>query len=147
MSEIIDFDYSETPKTWTNCFNENCPLKTDCLHYITGEKIPDGMTFGYAVYPHALHDGQCNYYKCCQFTHEAWGFEGLLKNVHYQNVARIRTEIKNYLGGHSTYYRYNKGERLLSPEQQQHIIAIFNKYGYKENLAFDGYKDVIDFRE
>lgn len=146
MSKTIDFNYAEAPKTWTNCFNETCPLKTDCLHYITGKKIPDGMTNGCAVYPNALHDGQCNYYQCCQFTHGAWGFNTIFKDVHYRDVASIRTEIKDYLGGHSTYYRYNSGKRLLSSEQQQHVIAIFNKYGYKDNLMFDGYKDVIDFR-
>ena len=146
MSEIINFDYSEMPKLWANCFNETCPLKADCLHYITGKKIPNGMTQGNAVYPNALHDGQCKYYKCCQFTHEAWGFSTLFKDVRYQDVAEIRAEMKACLGGHGTYYRYHHGKSLLSPKQQQQIIAIFNRYGYKDNLTFDGYKDVVDYR-
>ncbi len=147
MSETIDFDYSEAPKSWINCFNETCPLKNDCLHYITGKKIPNDKTWGYAVYPNALHDGKCDYYNCCRFVHCAWGFNRIFNDVLHRHITDIRREIKDYLGGHSTYYLYHNGKKLLLPEQQQHIIDIFNKYGYKDNLMFDGYKDVIDFRE
>jgi hypothetical protein len=50
-----------------------------------------------------------------------------------------------YLGGNGTYYRYDHGERLLTPEQQDWIINLFKQYGYTDNLEFDGDKEVYDW--
>ena len=57
------------------------------------------------------------------------------------------SRMKAYLGGHGTYYRYNRGEKLLTPEQQEWILRLFTRYGYSENLSFEGYCDVMDFSE
>jgi hypothetical protein len=57
-----------------------------------------------------------------------------------------RNQIKKYLGGHGTYYNYNKGKYLLTPEQQEWIMNLLRRYGYTENLRFDGYRNEYDLR-
>jgi hypothetical protein len=49
------------------------------------------------------------------------------------------------LGSHTSYYRYHRGEKLLTPEQQQWILDLFAQYGYTNELHFDSYRDMIDF--
>lgn len=57
----------------------------------------------------------------------------------------LRKRVKAYLGGNTTYYRYHHGERLLTPEQQEWIIALFRRHGYTGELGFDKYLDRYDF--
>ena len=50
-----------------------------------------------------------------------------------------------YLGGKTPYYRYNRGDKLLTPEQQAWIIRRFESAGYTKDLEFDGYVTTYDF--
>ena len=91
--------------------------------------------------PTAISGGSdCRYYRQKQVVRGAWGFNRLFAEVKRKDDGRIRAEIKAYLGGNGTYYLYHNGKRLLSQEQQNHIVGIFRRYGYTEGLEFDGYR-------
>ena len=53
--------------------------------------------------------------------------------------------MARYLGSGGTFYRYRNGERLLMPEQQEWIKNMFTRYGYTDEIEFDGYKEVYRF--
>ena len=50
------------------------------------------------------------------------------------------------LGGKTSYYRYHRGEKLLTPEQQEAINELFEEKGYCKP-SFDHYKESIDFTD
>ena len=79
--------------------------------------------------------------------HAAYGFTPLFKEVKHKDYTLLRDKMKEYLGSHTTYYRYNSGEHKLTPEQQQWILDLFARYGYTENLTFEHYQDIVDFSE
>ena len=93
----------------------DCPLSSRCVLHRAGETVPDGTKFGYAVFPTARQGESCSMF------------------------------VKDYLGGNGSYSRYKLGRRLLTPEQQRGILAIFQRYGYTEETQFDHYVDVVDF--
>ena len=106
------------------------------------------MVWGNAVYPTAKKGSQCKLYKEIRVINGAYGFKSLFSEVKQKDYTPLRDQIKDYLGGHGTFYRYNSGDKLLTPEQQQWILNLFDSYGYKkEDLAFEHYKDAIDFSE
>ncbi|MDY6033294.1 MAG: DUF6078 family protein, partial [Alloprevotella sp.] len=45
----------------------------------------------------------------------------------------------------TSYYRYQRGERLLTPEQQQWILKLFASKGYTDQLLFEHYVESYDF--
>ncbi len=145
MDQYPDFTYDLVPASWPVCFVANCPLAESCLSHLAGLHLPDDLTIGPAIYPTALRDGKCGHYKKIRKIQAAWGFDTLFTDVKQRDAAPLRSAIKNYLGGNGTYYRYHNGERLLTPEQQEHILALFRQCGYSENLRFDGYREVYDF--
>lgn len=145
MDQYPDFTYDLVPASWPVCFVANCPLADSCLNHLAGLHLPDDLTIGPAIYPTALRDGKCGHYKKIRKIQAAWGFDTLFTDVKQRDAAPLRSAIKNYLGGNGTYYRYHNGERLLTPEQQEHILALFRQCGYSENLHFDGYREVYDF--
>lgn len=145
MNDYSDFNFDLVPASWPVCFVADCPLADSCLHHLVALHLPEELTWGPAVYPTALHDGRCSHYKEIRKIRAAWGFDTLFADVKQRDATPLRTAIKDYLGGNGTYYRYNNGERLLSPKQQDHILALFRQRGYTDNLRFDGYRDVYDF--
>lgn len=145
MDQYPDFTYDLVPASWPVCFVANCPLAESCLSHLAGLHLPDDLTIGPAIYPTTLRDGKCGHYKKIRKIQAAWGFDTLFTDVKQRDAAPLRSAIKNYLGGNGTYYRYHNGERLLTPEQQEHILALFRQCGYSENLHFDGYREVYDF--
>lgn len=138
-------DYAEVPLSWKNCFNENCPMKADCLRYLTGEAIPEDKEFGMAIYPKALKENKCRFFKEIRVIKAAWGFNTLFHEVKSKDETSLRMQVKSYLGSNGTYYKYHNGKRLLTPEQQTWIINLFEQYGYSEGLSFDNYVTLVDY--
>ena len=143
----VYINIEDVPASWKYCFCEGCPQHDDCLRFQTGLLVPDKLTWGTAVYPTAYKNGDCPHFKAVRLMHAAYGFEPLFREVKQKDYTMLRDMIKKYLGSHNTYYRYNRGELLLTPEQQQWILQLFERHGYTENLHFEHYRDVVDFTE
>ncbi|MBR0490219.1 MAG: hypothetical protein IJJ68_08470 [Prevotella sp.] len=142
----IIFDYSQVTAGYQLCFLNDCPRRGECLRYMAGQHKPEKPDWGLAIYPSMHRDEQgCRFFQTNEPKHMAWGFDTIFEDVKSKHEASLRNAIKNYLGGHGTYYRYHRGERMLTPEQQEWIIHLFQKTGYQTNLRFDHYADVYDF--
>ena len=144
MENDNELTFDMLPPSWTFCFLAGCPHAEQCLRHITTRLIPNDKISGSAVYPTVLKNPKCPYFKAAGKIHAAYGFDTLFENVKSKDEKYLRDSIKDYLGGHGTYYRYRNGEKLLTPEQQQWIIDLFRRYGYTKNLQFGHYKDVYD---
>lgn len=134
------FDYTKIPQGYAYCFNRECPLHAHCMHYLAGQHAPAGRLVGPAVYPWALHDGQCELYRECHPVRMAWGFGRLYAHLPRHLVSAARASVQRYFSlGASTYYRYHHGERKLTPRQQEEVIAIVMGFGSREEPSFDHY--------
>lgn len=59
----------------------------------------------------------------------------------------LRNNIADYLGSKTSYYRYSRGDRKLTPEQQADILGIFAEWGYDtSDMRFEHYREAIDFQ-
>ena len=136
------------PFSFALCFNSQCPRRDICLRYQAGLHVTGNNKIGITVYPMALQpDGSCDYYRESSLKMHAYGFSRLFSQVKHKHVATLRDALKQHLGGHGTYYRYNRGEKLLTPIQKESVFNIFRQYGYTEMLAFDKYVSAYDFSD
>lgn len=141
-----DFEFKDVPHGWQMCFNVECPRREDCLRWVAATKMPSTVKWGPAIYPTALEeDGKCRFFYRAEPRQMAWGFSKLFYNVLNRHAVSLRHYMKVYLNGHANYYRYNRGDKLLTPEQQAHILNLFRKMGYEKGLEFDGYVTAYDF--
>lgn len=138
MEELL-FDFTTVKPSWSLCFNEKCPRHTTCMRYFVGKQVPSDRTEGLTIYPNALQAGACSSFVEKRIERFAWGFRKLFPQVKRVHYATLRDSMKAYLGGHSNYYRYMRGEYMLNPKQQQWILELFGQYGYTENLLFEHY--------
>lgn len=149
MSDYSDFTYEMLPPSWLFCFLDGCPKAEQCIRHLSSTVIPDDKTVGFAVLPTALRPlqgdrGTCTHFKQIRKIRAAYGFKTLFEDVKRKDDTPLRDQLKAYLGSHGSYYRYNNGTKLLTPEQQDRILSIFRRWGYTENLQFDHYKEVYD---
>ena len=144
--EAVSFDFRNVPHNWALCFLSECPKKEECLRQLAARHAPEDRNFGPAIYPNIPRgENGCRFFTNGEPKRMAWGFNTLFAEVKSKHEQGLRIAMKNYLNGHSNYYRYHNGKRLLSPEQQQWIIDLFRRYGYTEGLTFDNYTYIYDF--
>ncbi|SFF98541.1 DUF6078 family protein [Prevotella sp. KH2C16] len=145
MSTNIHLNYQDVPASYKFCFNCECPLRDDCLHYLAGTVVPPDRQWGTAVFPNALNGGKCGFHRPAVKERMAYGFKRLFMDVKARDIAGLRQKVQEYLGGRTPYYRFSKGIYKLTEEQQRAILDIFAGYGYTENLAFDEYQESYRF--
>lgn len=135
----------QIPYTFSRCFQGDCPQANTCAHFLASQFLRKGQVSGPAIYPTSRQNGPCVCYKPTRIIHAAYGFKALFAEVKRKDDTLLRARIKKYLGGNTTYYRYHHGDRLLTPEQQEWILALFRQHGYTGELRFDAYRDIYDF--
>ena len=108
--------------------------------------LPEDRHHGPAIYPTAWQNGECKYFREKRFVLKAWGFIHLYDNVPHYLRAEARRSVRFFFSrGFGPYYRYHKGENLLSPEQQDEIMKIIAKFGSTDGIRFDHYVEAWDF--
>lgn len=147
QNETMLFNYADAPKSWYNCFNAACPKAGECMHFMTGKNVPADVTLGNAIYPNACKNGECRFFKQIRMMRGAYGFNTMLNDLKRKDEELLRGMITDYLGSNTTYYKFNRGEKLLTPEQQEWILALFRKYDYTGDKEFEGYRYIYDFSE
>jgi hypothetical protein len=146
VEKDIQFDFRNVPKTWQVCFLSECPVKEQCLRQLAASNLPADRDWGAAVYPTMrCNEKGCRLFATGEAKRMAWGFNTLFSEVKAKHENVLRLAMKNYLHGHAAYYRYNRGEKLLSPEQQDWIVQLFQSMGYHDGLEFDHYVYAYDF--
>lgn len=128
------------------CFNDSCPKAKNCFRHMAVKFKKATHQMGNAVFPDALQDGKCKYFIRPRIIKAAWGFTPLYNEVKHGDVISMRGKVIGLLGGKTSYYRYHRGEKLLTPELQNAIYEVFKASGYGKP-TFKHYKETIDFTD
>lgn len=138
--------FRKAPGNYELCFNEQCSLHEQCMHYQMWLMRPRHLKGGPAVYPSAWEDGECVSFRDKKLVRMAYGFNGLYKNMDSHEAAGARKAVMQLFSmGKSTYYRFHTGERLLSPKMQEEVLRLVAQYGNTDGVEFDHYVDYYDF--
>ena len=139
-------NFNEAPWGYALCFNHDCAMRDECMHYHIGRLAPDDRTIGSAIYPSAWKNGNCRHFAKIEKVQFAWGFNGLYKNLPHKRVSEARMALRRFIGnGVSAYYRVHHGEKLLSPARQQEILDFMAQFCSTDGLRFDHYVTQYDF--
>jgi len=129
---------------YTVCFLEGCPLSATCAHRVAYGQMRPGRYAANSVLPRVLEMETCPMYVEYKVVRKAWGFKKMYDKVAVNDLPRMKTRIMCYLQGRNSYYRYFRGEKLLTEEQQQWIQEYFKANGYEADDLFDKYVEVYN---
>ena len=119
-----DTSYSKIPSNYGLCAAD-CPRGDTCLRRIAYDRIPANVVFPPTLHLKAIEAmaGKCKYYRSNEKVRYAKGFLCTVgaggQCVGYGSGYRL---IGSW--GVRRYYQKRKGETLLSPTEQQQVIAI-----------------------
>ena len=142
---MSDFDFSKVPVSYQLCFNAQCPRSAECLRFLAGQHVPVTLPMGLAIYPSAVRDGQCEFFRHNNPVRVAWGFGTIYPPLKPYFRSMARKAVRDMFGSEGTYYRYHHGERKLSPDQQQAIAELLKKFDYYGPVTFEHYEYSYDF--
>ena len=122
------------------------PKASTCLRQITEQSVPENIQYWVIVSPKHLEsiEGDCPYYRSNKKIQYAKGFIGILENLPHKQMQTVILHLMSYFG-RRTYYRSRKGERLLSPSEQRHVLNILKNCGVSTPQQFDAYIEDYDW--
>ena len=145
-TNIQELRAEDVPSSWLICYNNECPMRDECLRYYVAPIVGSNLDHGPAVYPSALVDGKCRFYVDKQPIRLAWGFRPLFTKVRHEDYATLRWKVMALFSSDSKFFRYNRGDFKLTPEQQQEVLDIFRRKGYDTtDMHFAHYEDTYKF--
>lgn len=144
MKEELDF--AQAPYEYALCLNWECPKASNCFRQRLENIAPADVEYWKVISPkyQANITGECPYYRPYSKVRYAKGFMSALNRQPYRATGAIIYELKSHFGTR-TYYRIRKGERMLSPNEQDYIQRVFKKYGGEIEIQFDAYQDEFNW--
>ena len=88
--------------------------------------------------------GTCPYYRPNKKVRYAAGFVSLLESLPHKQMLSVIPGLMRHFS-RRTYYRVRKGERPLSPSEQQVVLNALKRCGVKEPKDFDAYFEEYDW--
>lgn len=139
-----NLEYASIPYAFTICLKRECSLAGNCLRQIAEQLLPLEIVKINILNPKHVESlpGDCPYYKSADKERYAKGFIQLLEKLP-QKQARCLTNALINSFGRKNYYRIRKGERLLSPSEQECIRKTLKTCGIGQPLTFDAYVDTF----
>lgn len=141
-----ELDYSEAPHNYTLCLHRDCPLADTCLRQLAEKSIPATLPACLVIRPAYLASltTPCPYYRSSGKVRFAKGFVRLLEELPHKQMRTVVAHLIDQFG-RRTYYRTRKGERLLSPSEQETFRNVLKKCGVSPVPEFDLYIEKYDW--
>ncbi len=126
----------------TGCTLSTCAKKDKCVHYASYQyQLAESDTISIINQDKVTLTGiNCPYYLIRTSQNYAYGFKALAGSVPHVNLSRLM--YKANLGSKSSYYRYYRGEKGLSPSEQQRFLSVIRTLGGNTAIAFDRYENM-----
>ena len=146
MMKEETFDYSKVPHNFGLCATDTCPYTDTCLRRIAYTYAPSNNIFLYVLNPKAIEStaGKCKYYCSNKKVRYAKGFLCTAGALAVSVSGTFRCRLIGSWGARR-YYQKRKGETLLSPAEQQQVVALARKLGVRLDEYFDGYVEEYDW--
>lgn len=144
MEEKISF--SQVLHQYAVCMNRKCAKADSCLRQIVEKCIPAEVEHWKIISPKYLAtvDAPCRHYRPMVKKRFAKGFIKILEELPHKQMQTVVSHLVSFFNLR-TYYRVRKGERLLSPYEQQQFQKILKKCGVTCESEFDAYLEDYDW--
>ena len=139
-------ELTKVPYQYAMCLNRECSKANTCLRLLTAQSVPEKIEYWVIISPKhlAAQQGNCPYYRSNVKVRYAKGFIRMLEDLPYKQMQTVISHLMSYFG-RRTYYRIRKGERLLTPSEQQRILNILKNCGATHLQNFDAYVEDYDW--
>ncbi|MDO5420367.1 MAG: DUF6078 family protein [Bacteroides sp.] len=140
----------DIPPYYAYCFagKDLCPKAATCLRAIAAQTLAEseeeGKNILYCVNPVYVQRlssaDSCRYYRNNKPVRYAKGMTQLLEDLPLKQSRVVRLRVMQCFSCESYYYQSRKGERLISPQEQEAIRSVFRSAGVAGEPKFDKFQ-------
>ncbi len=142
------------PLSYVVCTAEEgqCPLREHCLRSkvysedtenLKREPIVRVVNFKNPD-THSLTE-QCTLYRSDQTLRFAKGMTHLFDFVPKVKYSAVQQAVQSCFSSNRTYFYCKKGERLISPKEQESIAKVFQRFSIDTLPQYDNYEECYDW--
>ena len=130
----------KVPNNYTLCIKSNCPKAANCLRHVAMAMMPAEVERWQIVSPAFLAqmEGECPMYRSAEKVQYARGFVRMMSAMTVHQAHAFKGDIIAAFGM-NMYYRMRRGERLITPTEQETIYQMLEKQGVTTRPEFDAY--------
>lgn len=137
-----DFDYTAVPHAFIHCLHAQCPRAAECLRYQVVLHVPAEHHSISIVNPSytPAKGKECTYFLPDRMQRFALGIQHLFDKLPHDDAIIIKRQMIAHFT-RSTYYRYWRKERALTPDDQEYIRKLYLRRGITDEPAYDEYRE------
>ena len=130
----------KVPNNYTLCIKGDCPKAANCLRHVSVAMMPAEVERWQIVSPAYLAQmgGECPHYRSAEKVQYARGFVRMMSALTVKQAHVVKDSIVATFGM-NMYYRMRRGERLITPTEQEAIYQMLEKQGVTTRPEFDAY--------
>lgn len=128
------------------CYNDSCPRKDHCLHWLVGQYASGDSHYITTVNPlrKDVVDGTCADFRSDAKITMARGLLNFYENIPEGKAKAIRKAMIQTFTK-TKYFKFRKGTTPITPADREEIAAIYRSCGWNEPPVFDSYYEEYDF--
>lgn len=138
--KVETFNYNQVPFGFEHCLLAHCPKADCCLRRYAALHAPQETAFFVVVNPNALPKNLelCTRFLSMKPVRMAWGIKGFLDQIPLQ----VAKDIRRILIAHfskTLFYRIQRKEKPVRPEDQDFIRRVFVEHGVLQEPVYEFY--------
>lgn len=138
---------TDVPPLFGRCANTTCSQCATCLRALAWSQDKGERAYMPTLSPAlATGDEHCAHYCKAEALRYARGFTRMMNQMSRQGYDRFRDWGIGHFG-HTFFYEMRRGEKAISPEQQDYLLNMARKVGLTDGLEFDTYEESIAWKE
>ena len=124
------------------CFLDHCPLREQCLRWLVGQYADTTRVVFSSINPRNPNFAKedCTMFRPNRKAMMKRGFSNMYHDMPGHMERSIRHQLITIFG-HKQYFEMRKGDRLITPEQQQQILDTCRAHGWQGPINYDGEKE------
>lgn len=140
------FNYQLIPRNFAYCLNERCKKANECLRFQATRPVLAERDSFTIVNPAKTSPGdeECRFFKADKLQPFAQGIKHLLDHVSHSDAIIIKQQMLDHFGK-TLFYRFWRGENLVTPAQQEYIRQLFLNRNITEPPVFDEYIEMYEW--
>ena len=134
--------FAEKARNYVVCMVSDCALSDHCLRHRLSQYVPTSKHLVTCINPRweKRRADQCSQYRDDRKVRMAVGMMHMLDRLPALVVLPVRKALIAQFS-RTGYYAMRKGERLITPADQELITEVFRSHGIDEAPQYDGFVD------
>ena len=138
-TSAIEKAFRKKADNYLVCFMEQCPLHQQCLRWLVGQYADQQQAVITVVNPLNPRHGttDCDMFRKNERVMMKVGLTHLYLDMPGRMERAIRRQLIK-LWGRKYYFEMRRGDRLITPAQQQDVVNVCRQHGWTGPIVYDG---------